>query len=97
MKHQGYRPDRRIDDERHADGQDHQALGIRRDVRLGTAMPPTVLVTQLDNGVLVLQGRPDGPRVRLTPADALPLRRELAVAFERMELAAAGDDQGETP
>jgi hypothetical protein len=46
---------------------------------LGTTMPPTVLVTELDDGVLILQGRPDGPRVHLSRVDALPLRLELAV------------------
>ncbi|MCA1702469.1 MAG: hypothetical protein LC808_04055 [Actinobacteria bacterium] len=97
MEHEGYRPHRGTDDERHGDGQDHQQLGIERDVRPGTAMPPTVLVTQLDNGALVLQGRPDGPRGYLTPADALPLKRELAAAFQRIELTTAGDNQGEAP
>jgi hypothetical protein len=86
---------RGTDDEGHGDGQDQ--LGIRRGVRPGTAMPPTVLLTELDNGTLVLQGRPDGPRGYLTPADALPLKRELAGAFERIELTAAADDQGEAP
>lgn len=61
------------------------------DSRRGTAIPPTVLVTELDTGELVIQGRPDGPRVRLSPADALPLRWELAAAFECAEQAAADD------
>ena len=56
-------------------------------------MPPTVLLTELDNGTLVLQGRPDGPRVRLSSADAVPLKRELAAALERT----TADDQGEAP
>jgi hypothetical protein len=84
---------RGTDDERHSDGQDRQQLGIGRSLRPGTATPPTVLLTELDNGVLVIQGRPDGPRVYLSAADVLPLKRELAVAFERIELTAAGDDQ----
>ena len=89
MEHRG------TDDERHGDGQDQ--LGIRRGVRPGTAMPPTVLLTELDNGTLVLQGRPDGPRGYLTPGDALPLMRALTVALQRMELTATADDQGEAP
>lgn len=60
---------------------------IGRSFRAGTAMPPTVLVTELESGELVIQGRPDGPRVRLSPSDAPPLRWELAAAFERAEQA----------
>jgi hypothetical protein len=51
-----------------------------------------VLVTELDTGELVIQGRPDGPRVRLSPDDALPLRWELAAAFERAEQIVPSDD-----
>lgn len=47
----------------------------------GMAVPPTVLVTAMDNGVLILQGRSDGPRVSLTAGEALALQRELATAF----------------
>lgn len=96
MEHEGNRPHRGTD-ERHGDCQDHQQLGTGRSVRPVTAMPPTVLLTQLDSGALVIQGRPDGPRVRLSPADSLPLKQELAVAFERIELLVAGDNQGEAP
>ncbi|MGH3510865.1 MAG: hypothetical protein ACRDQI_06110 [Pseudonocardiaceae bacterium] len=51
------------------------------------AMPPTVLVTEMDNGAVILQGRPDGPRVYLSRADAVPLKRELAAAFGSTERA----------
>jgi hypothetical protein len=97
VEHDGYRPHRGTDDERHGDGQGHQQLCIGCSIRPGTAMPLTVLVTQMDNGTLVLQGRPDGPHVYLSSADALPLRRKLAVAFERIGLTAAGNGQGEAP
>jgi hypothetical protein len=50
-----------------------------------------VLMTELDSGALILQGRPDGPRVRLSQADAVPLRRELTAAFRRTELELCGD------
>ena len=60
-----------------------------------TGMPPTVLMTELNDGTLVLQGRPDGPRAYLEQAEAIPLKRELTAAFERTRLAAAGDDQGD--
>lgn len=56
--------------------------------------PSTMLITELDSGALVLQGRPDGPRAYLSPADAAPLKRELAAAFERTELNTVGDNQG---
>ncbi|MGH3765088.1 MAG: hypothetical protein ACRDS0_16090 [Pseudonocardiaceae bacterium] len=47
-----------------------------------TAIPSTMLVTELDNGALIIQGRPEGPRVYLSRVDAVPLRRELAAALE---------------
>ncbi len=56
-------------------------------IQHAAAMPPTVLVTEMDNGALILQGRPDGPRVHLSRADALPLRRELAAALGSTERA----------
>ena len=58
------------------------------------AVPPTVLVTAMDNGVLLLQGRPDGPRVSRPPGRALALRRELATAFGSAGRR-LGDGQGE--
>lgn len=70
-----------------------QPSGTGRSIRPGITVPPTVLVTGLDNGTLILQGRPDGPRVWLEPADAGPLRRVLAAAFGCTELAAAGHGQ----
>ena len=61
---------------------------------LRPTMPPTVLVSELDNGALIIQGRPDGPRVYLSRVNALPLRRELAAAFGSAERVRP-DDQGE--
>lgn len=58
-------------------------------------VPPTVLVTELDSGALVLQGRPDGPRVYLSPTDAVSLKREVAAAFGNSHLTAANDDQAQ--
>jgi hypothetical protein len=52
-------------------------------------------VTELDNGTLILQGRPDGPRVWLNPEEAVPLKRQLAAAFGRTRLAAADAGQDE--
>jgi hypothetical protein len=49
-----------------------------------------LLVTELDSGELVIQGRPYGPRVYLCPDDSVPLKQELAGAFGSSVLAAAG-------
>lgn len=98
MEHEGNRPHRDSEDERQGDEQDGQ-LGSRIGIqpKMPILLPPTVLVTELDNGTLIVQGRPDGPRVWLEPDQAVPLKRELAAAFERFELAAAGDEQDRTP
>lgn len=72
---------RDTESQRHGNGRSEQLDGTER----STTVPPTVLVTELDNGTLVLQGRPDGPRAYLSLADAAPLKRELAVAFRRTE------------
>ncbi len=55
--------------------------GIERSIRPGTAVPPTVLVGDMGDGSLLLAGWRDGPSAYLCPADAVPLRRELASAF----------------
>lgn len=94
MQHQDDRADHDTNDERRGDGQAPQP-DIRISIRPKSAVPPTVLVTELDNGTLILQGRPDGPCVWLEPDDAAPLKRELAAAFDRFELTATSNDQGE--
>jgi hypothetical protein len=68
-----------------------------RSIRPATTVPPTVLVTELDNGALILQGRPDGPRLYLNPADAIPLRFELARAFGSPADLTPSDDKGDAP
>ena len=93
MQHQDDRADHNANNERRDDGQAQQP-DIRTSIRPKMAVPPTVLVTELDSGTLILQGRPDGPRVWLEPDDAAPLKQELAAAFDRFELAATGIDQG---
>jgi hypothetical protein len=50
-----------------------------------------VLVADMGDGSLFLQGWRDGPSAHLSPADAVPLRRELAAAFGSAELAVGGD------
>lgn len=97
MEHEGNQPHRSTDVQDHGDGQDHQQqLGIRIGIRPKMPMLPTVLVTELDNGTLIVQGRPDGPRAYLSPAEAVSLRPELARAFGRPDLTPSGS-QGEAP
>jgi hypothetical protein len=67
---------------RHGDGQSQSApRGIERSIRPGTAVPPTVLVSDMGNGAMYLQGWRAGPSVYLTAEDAIGLRQELAKAF----------------
>lgn len=70
---------------------------IGHGVRPATTVPPTVLMTELDDGMLMLQGRPDGPRVWLKPAEAIPLRYELARAFGSSAAFATRNDEGDAP
>jgi hypothetical protein len=67
--------------------QTEQLRGTGRDM----TVPPTVLLIELDNGTLILQGRPDGLRAYLNPAEAIPLRRELTAAFRCTELGPRDD------
>ncbi len=99
MQHQDERAARDANDEHHGDEQarQDQQLGGRIDIPPGMLLPPSVLVTELDNGILILQGRPDGPRVWLEPDEAAPPKQELAAAFDRFECARAGSGQGEAP
>jgi hypothetical protein len=83
---------------RDSDDGNGRAEHLRRDtgrsIRSRTPVPPTVLVTGLDSGVLILQGRPDGPCVSLRPGEAIPLRRELAAAFVNTEPTPQGIQDG---
>jgi hypothetical protein len=71
-----------LDGQNHDRGQD----GIGHSIRPATAVPLTVLVAEMLNGSLLLQGWRDGPSAYLCPADAAPLKRELAAAFGNPEL-----------
>ncbi|MGH4006598.1 MAG: hypothetical protein ACRDTH_00235 [Pseudonocardiaceae bacterium] len=86
MQHEGDRTDQDADDPRRGDGQDHQQRNIRRSIRPGTAVPPTVLVADMGDGSLLLEGWRDGPSAYLSPAEAVPLRRELARTFGSPDL-----------
>jgi hypothetical protein len=85
VHHEGNRADQDTEVIRHGEGTDRDQLGVESDIRSGTAVPPTVLVTEMDHGALILQDRPDGPRVYLGPGDAIALRRELISAFGNAE------------
>lgn len=56
----------------------------RRSIR---AVPRSVLVSDMGDGSLLLEGWRDGPNAYLSPADAVPFRRLLAAAFGSTELA----------
>jgi hypothetical protein len=75
-------------------GQDHQQLGIGRSIRPGTAAPTTVLVADMGDGSLLLEGWREGPSAYLCPTDAAPLRHELAKAFGSTDLT-PGSSEGE--
>lgn len=55
--------------------------GAGRSIRPGTAVPSRVLVSDMGDGSLLLESWGEGPSAYLSSADALPLRRHLAVAF----------------
>lgn len=56
-------------------------LDIERSIRPGTPVPVTLLVADMGDGALLLQGWRTGPSAYLTPDDALPVRQALAAAF----------------
>lgn len=55
--------------------------GVGRSLRPGTAVPPTILISDMGSGAVYLEGWRVGPSVYLTAEDAAGLRRELAKAF----------------
>jgi hypothetical protein len=60
--------------QRHSNGQGEQQTDLDYNFQFRVTLPPTVLFTELDNGALVVQGRPDGPRVWLSPTDAVNIQ-----------------------
>lgn len=91
MEQDGSRAAQATDDVHDGDGQDQQQHGIKRSIRPGTVAPPTVLVADMGDGSLLLEGWPDGPSAYLSPSDALPLRRELTRAFGSAVLRPSGE------
>ena len=91
MQHEVGSGGRDTDHQRHSTRQP----GIEHSIRPGTAVPPTVLIADMYDGGLFLQGWREGPNTYLTSSDAISLRRELAAAFGTPELTLPGDP-GET-
>lgn len=76
---------------RSGDGNGKQASsGTGRSIRPGMAVPSRVLVSDMGDGSLLIEGWRDGPSAYLSPADALPFRRQLAVAFGSPHLTPSG-------
>ncbi|MGQ0776112.1 MAG: hypothetical protein ACT4NY_17090 [Pseudonocardiales bacterium] len=63
--------------------------GIGYCIRPGSDVPPTVLVAEMSDGALLLQGWRVGPSAYVCRADTGPLREALAAAFGS-DLASAG-------
>lgn len=55
--------------------------GIGYCIRPGSDVPPTVLIAEMSDGSLLLQGWRVGPNAYVCRADAGPLREALAAAF----------------
>lgn len=91
MQHEDGRAGRHPHDSRHRADQPGQS-GVGRSLRPRTAVPPTLLVADMGDGSVLLQGWRDGPSAYLCPADAAPLKRELAAAFGNLELTRCADE-----
>ncbi|MGH3940231.1 MAG: hypothetical protein ACRDTG_16685 [Pseudonocardiaceae bacterium] len=55
--------------------------GIGYCIHPDSAVPPTVLVADMANGAMLLQGWPVGPSAYVCAANTAPLREALATAF----------------
>lgn len=90
MQHKGNQSGQRCEWFRRGDGDDdggdHIPSGTGRSLGPSTSVPPTVLVTNMGDGSLVLESWRDGPTAYLSPADAVPLRRVLSAIFENAAL-----------
>lgn len=74
-------------------GEPPAQLGMGGSIRPGTACPVTVLVADMGDGSMLLQGWRVGPSAYLCPEDAVALKRELTRAFGSADIRAR-DDQG---
>lgn len=65
----------------HGDGRKDRPGGLERSIRPGARVPSTLLVAEMRDGALFLQGWRDGPAAYVIPEDAGPLHQALAAAF----------------
>lgn len=61
-----------------------------RSIRPGVAVPRSVLVSDMGDGSLLLEGWRDGPSAYLSAADAMPFRRQLTAAFGKPNFTPSG-------
>ncbi|MPZ65842.1 MAG: hypothetical protein GEU83_10125 [Pseudonocardiaceae bacterium] len=60
---------------------DNGTGGFGASIRPGVPVPATVLVVDMGDGALLLQGWRDGPAAYVSAADGVQLRTALAAAF----------------
>jgi hypothetical protein len=72
------------------DSSEQTSSGTGRSIRPGTAVPRSVLVSDMGEGLLLEAWR-EGPSAYLSPVDAVPLRRALAAAFGSPDLTPSGN------
>jgi hypothetical protein len=90
MQHEGGPGGLDINHQRHSNRQPPQP-GIEHSIRPAAAVPPTVLIADMCDNGLFLQGWRDGQRAYLTSSDAKPLRCALAATFGGTALTRCGD------
>jgi hypothetical protein len=73
------------------DNSEQTSSGTGRSIRPGTAVPRSVLVSDMGEGSLLLEAWREGPSAYRRPADAVPLRRALAAAFSSPDLTPSGN------
>lgn len=69
------------DRESHIGEADNGKSGFGKSIRPGVPVPATVLVADMGDGALLLQGWRHGPAAYVSVADAVSLRQALAAAF----------------
>jgi hypothetical protein len=73
------------------DSREQTSSGTGRSIGPGTAVPRSVLVSDMGEGSLLFEAWREGPSAYLSPADAVPLRRALAAAFGSPDLTPSGN------
>jgi hypothetical protein len=73
------------------DNSEQTSSGTGHSIRPATAMPRSVLVSDMGEGSLLLKAWREGPSAYLSPADAVPLSRALAAAFSSPDLTPSGN------